>query len=108
MSRKVNRVTFHLDTKGIRDLPFEEIRVILRAADDLIMQGGRSLLVKILKGSRSKDVISKGLDRSPVHGYYREHSPEDVLARVDWLIHQGYLDIEYDYRLPLLVFRDKG
>jgi hypothetical protein len=108
MGRNVNRVQVHLDTKGIRDLPFEEIRVILRAADELIMRGGRSLLVKILKGSRAKDIIEKGLDRSPVHGYYKEHSPDDVLARVDWLIRHNYLAIEYDYRLPLLVFTDKG
>jgi RQC domain len=108
MSRKVNRVRVDLDTKGIRGLPFEEIRVILRAADELIMHGGRSLLVKILKGSRSRGVIDKALDRCPVHGYYKEHSSEDVLARVDWLITHGYLAIEYDYRLPLLVFTDKG
>jgi hypothetical protein len=108
MSRRVNRVDYQLDTKGIRDLPFEEIRIILRAADELIGKGGRSLLVKILKGSRSKDVIARGLDRCPAHGYFREYSPEDVLARVDWLIRQHYLEIEYDYRLPILVFGERG
>ncbi len=108
MSREVNRVRYHLDTKGIRSLPFEEIRVILRAADDLIMKGGRTLLVKVLKGSRAKDVIAKALDRNPSFGFYREGSPENVLARIDWLIDNYYLAIEYDYRLPLLVFTDKG
>jgi hypothetical protein len=108
MARNVKRVHVHLDTKGIRDLPIEEIRAILRAADDLIRRGGRSLLVKILKGSRARDVIDKGFDRNPVHGYYKEHSPEDVLARVDWLIHHNYLAIEYDFRLPLLVYGEKG
>lgn len=108
MSRKENRVSYHLDTKGIRDLPFEEIRVILRAADDLIAQGGRTLLVKILKGSRARDVIDKGLDRSPVYGYFKEHSPDDVLARIDWLIRHNYLAIDYGGRLPLLVFTDRG
>ena len=108
MSREVNRVSYHLDTKGIRNLPFEEIQVILRAADGLIMQGGRSLLVKILKGSCAKDVIAKALDRNPSYGYYREYSPDNVLARIDWLIRNHYLAIEYDYRLPLLVYTEKG
>jgi RQC domain len=108
MSRNTNRVRFQLDTKGIHSLPFDEIRVILRAADELIMSGGRSLLVKILKGSRSKDVIARALDRNPAYGYYQEHSAEDVLARVDWLIRNNYLAIEYDGRLPLIVFSDKG
>ena len=108
MSREVNRVPYHLDTKGIRSLPCQEIQAILRAADSLIMQGGRSLLVKILKGSRAKDVIAKALDRNPSYGYYRECSPADVLARIDWLIRNQYLAIEYDYRLPLLVYTDKG
>lgn len=107
MSRDRDRVRYHL-TGGIRDLPFEEIRVILRAADDLIMQGGRTLLVKILKGSRARDVIDKGLDRSPVHGYFREHTPQDVLARVDWVIRRGYLAIEYSNRLPMIVYTDRG
>jgi hypothetical protein len=54
MSRKVRTVDFQLDPKGIRSLPPEDIRVILRGADDLTMRGGRSLLVKILKGSFRK------------------------------------------------------
>jgi hypothetical protein len=108
MTRKVRRVRYQLDTLGIRSLPEAEIRVILRGADDFIMRGGRSLLVKILKGSRSKDVLSQSLDRSPVYGYLRHLSADEILARVDWVILNGYLAIEYDYRLPLLVYTDKG
>ena len=29
-------------------------------------------------------------------------------SRVDWVIVNGYLRIEYDYRLPLLVYTGKG
>lgn len=57
MSRKVHRVPVYFDTKGISVLPFEEIKCILRGADEIIMQGGRSLLAKILKGSKDKKVI---------------------------------------------------
>jgi len=60
------------------------------------MRGGRSLLVKILKGSRSKDVLSQYLERSPVYGHFQHLTAEEVLARVDWVILNGYLTIEYD------------
>jgi len=108
MSRKVRRVDFHLDSKGIRTLPSEEIRVILRGADDLIMRGGRSLLVKILKGSRAKDVLSRSLDQSPAYGFYKHLTDDEIRARVDWLIRAGYLAIEYDGRLPLLIYTQQG
>jgi hypothetical protein len=108
MTRRVQRVAVHLDAKGIRSLSIEEIRAILRGADNLIMRGGRNLLVKILKGSRSKDVIELGLDACPSYGFYQGRSDEEVLARIDWLILNGYLRIEYDYRLPLLIFTPKG
>ena len=35
-------------------------------------------------------------------------SLEEVLARIDWVILNGYLAIEYDYRLPLLVYSELG
>lgn len=108
MSRKVRRVRYELDSKGIESLPLEEIKAILRGADDLIMRGGRSLLAKVLKGSRAQEVLKFGLDHSPVYGYYRCLPQEDLLARVDWAIENGYLTIRYDYRLPMLVYTDKG
>jgi hypothetical protein len=89
-------------------LPESEIRAILRGADDLIMRGGRSLLVKVLRGSRSKDVLGQALDRSPAYGHFQHLPAAEVLARIDWLILNGYLTIEYDYRLPLLIYTAKG
>ncbi|MCG2770417.1 MAG: RQC domain protein [Anaerolineae bacterium] len=108
MGRKVQRVRYTLDTKGLMHLPQEEIAAILRGADDLIRSGGRSLLVKVLKGSRAKKVLELGLDKSPVYGYYAPLTMDQILARVDWTIVNGYLDIEYDYRLPLLCYTDRG
>lgn len=55
-----------------------------------------------------KRVLELELDRSPVYGYYRERSDADVLARIDWLILHGYLALEYDGRLPLLVYTAEG
>ena len=54
MSRKVRRVPVVLDAGEIRNLPLEDIRMILRGADELISTGGRSMLAKILKGSKDK------------------------------------------------------
>lgn len=112
MARKVRRVPYELDDGGIKTMPAEEIAGILRGADDLIMSGGRGLLGKILKGSRAQDVLRLGLDSSPVYGYYRSLTLAEISNRVDWVILQGYLDIEYDYRLPMLVYtplsRPKG
>src|SRR5262245_37698975 len=108
MSRKVRRVPVHLDAGGIAGLPFDEIRAILRGADMLIMQGGRSLLAKILKGSRSKDVIEKNLNRTFAFGYFSDCSLEEITAKIDWTILNDYLDIYYSGRLPLLVHVEKG
>lgn len=70
MSRKKQRVGYHLAPKDVKNLPFEEIKAILRGADELIAVGGRSLLAKILKGSKDKKLLQYGLDKSPVYGFY--------------------------------------
>ena len=33
---------------------------------------------------------------------------DDITKCIDWMIKEDYLRIEYDYRLPLLVFSEKG
>ena len=33
---------------------------------------------------------------------------DDISKCIDWMIKEDYLRIEYDYRLPLLVFSEKG
>lgn len=108
MSKKVVRVPVRLDAKHIENLSHGDIVAILRGADGLIMQGGRNLLAKILKGSREKRLLELGLDSCPVYGIYKDVPLQEVQARVDWMILQDYLDIEYDYRLPLLVFTKRG
>jgi hypothetical protein len=62
MSRK-QRVQYELDCGDVRYLPDNEIRAILRATDPLVATGGRSMLTKILKGSKDKKVLEHGLDR---------------------------------------------
>ena len=108
MSRKVQRVRYDLDPKDVDKLPSEELKAILRGADELIGSGGRSLLVKILKGSHAQEVLRLHLDQCPVYGYFHDLSAENVLARIDRAILDGYLKVVYDYRLPVLVFTDAG
>jgi len=42
---------YQLDSGGIKMLDFTDIKAILRAADELIATGGRTMLTKILYGT---------------------------------------------------------
>lgn len=108
MGKKIKRVGYELDAKGIKSLQDYEIKSILRGADDLIMSAGRSMLAKILAGSKDKKLLELGLDQSPVYGDFKGVSQKDIVAKIDWMILNDYLDIEYDYKMPLLVFTEKG
>lgn len=108
MSKKVRRVPVSLDAGEIKDLPQEDIRMILRGADELISTGGRSMLTKILKGSKDKKIFEYKLNECPAYGYYQDMKLDDISKCIDWMIKKDYLRIEYDYRLPLLVFSEKG
>ena len=107
MSRKARRVRYSLEPQE-KELSVFELKTILRGADELVMKGGRGLLAKILKGSRDKTIREKRLDKCPVYGTFRELTLREITAKIDRAITDGYLDIEYDYRLPLLVFTDRG
>jgi hypothetical protein len=85
-----------------------DLHAVLRGADDLIARGGRTLLTRTLRGSRRKEILERGLDKSPVYGYFKALSDKEVLARIDWTILNGYLRIEHIDRLPLLVYTKKG
>ncbi len=108
MSKKVNRVRYKLDSGNIQQLSQDEIKKILRAADPLIMSGGRTLLAKVLKGSKEKKLLELKLNANPAYGYFSNLSIEKITAKIDWTILRGFLAIEYDYRLPLLVYTSLG
>jgi len=106
-SRKA-RVSPQLNTKGITMLLEGELVAILRAADELIMAGGRTLLSRVLKGSRERKVLELKLDSCPSYGYYRELNYPDIMKRIDWAIVKGYLAIDYLGRMPVLTFTSAG
>lgn len=108
MGKRIKRVPAHLDAGEITELQHEEICAILRAADELIGKGGRTLLSKILKGSKEKRVLELGHDQCPSYGYYHDLKIEEIGQRVDWMIRNEYLLIKYDYRLPVIVFSPIG
>lgn len=76
MSKKI-KVGYELDSSGIKNLIVEEIKAILRAADELIAVGGRSMLAKILKGSKDKKLLEYKLDECPVYGFYRNFTLQE-------------------------------
>ena len=86
----------------------EEIKNILRAADEIIFVEGRTMLAKILKGSKDKKLLEKELNQCPSYGYYNQLSIEEITKIVDWMIVNNYLDIDYNGRLPMMIFSDKG
>ena len=108
MSKKIRRVPVVLDAGEIKDLPPEDIRMILRGADELIFTGGRNMLAKLLKGSKDKKILEYKLNECPAYGYYHNLKLNDISKCVDWMIEKDYLRIKYDYRLPLLVFSEHG
>jgi superfamily II DNA helicase RecQ len=108
MSRKVTRTPVRLHPEKTKTLPPGEIKMILRGADDLIARGGRTLLCRVLKGSKEKKVLELNLNRSPAYGYFNHLSNEEILGKIDWLIKNYYLQYEYDGRLPLLVYSPTG
>jgi len=108
MSRR-NKVNFSLrDTSNIDKPSDEEIAKILRAADMIIDVAGRNALVKILKGSKDKKILEHKFDECPSYGYYNHLKMADIEVIVDWMIENGYLDISYNGKLPMIIFSDYG
>ena len=108
MSTKIRQVPVRLNAKGIAHLSSADLVAILRAADPLIMSGGRTLLSKILKGSHCRKIIDLKLEASPAFGYFKQLDYMEILARIDWAIVNRYLAIEYSGRLPLLSYTPRG
>ena len=81
--RRDERVRVDLDAGGIESLPMADITAIMRGAENIIAQGGRTLLGRILKGSRDKDLLQRGLHENPSWGFYRSLANDEILARID-------------------------
>jgi superfamily II DNA helicase RecQ len=108
MSKK-SKVSYQLNNiKGQIGPSEEDIKNILRAADEIIFVGGRTMLAKILKGSKDKKLLEKQLELCPSYGYFNKLTIEEITKIIDWMIINNYLDIDYNGRLPMIVFSGKG
>ena len=107
MTKQINRVQFTLNPSR-EPLTMNEIKIIIRAAEDIVYRGGRSLLAKILKGSKEKKIVELVLDKNPSYGAFKDDSIEIITSKIDWMIKNHYLGIEYDYRLPFIVYEGRG
>lgn len=88
-----------------------EILLILESADHLIGQAGRSMLAKLLKGSKDKKLLSLHLHTVPEYGLLSDFTLEKIGQYIEWMIHHEFLEIEYTGykgRMPVLVFTWKG
>lgn len=86
----------------------EDIKVILRAADEIIFQADKTLLIQILEGSKETEVLELKLDECPSYSYYNKRSLDEITAYVDWMILHNFLEITYEGHTPLIVFTEKG
>lgn|GEM_PF-335454 len=89
-------------------LPDLELHAILRAADDIIAEGGRTQLAKILKGSKEKKLLELGLDRNPSYGFYRDLTLEKIMEKVDHMIRTDFIKTELGGKLPMIEFTARG
>lgn len=109
MSRKQQRIPVNLsDNISTVELSLIDIENILRAADDIIGIAGRSMLSKILKGSKDKRVLENKLQNCPSYGYFNNKTLADISVIVDWMIYNNYLDIAYSGKLPMIIFTGYG
>ncbi|WP_242851326.1 RQC domain-containing protein [Clostridium sp. DMHC 10] len=72
MSRKPRAHYTLSDLKDQTAPSKKDVEKILRAADEIIFTAGRSMLAKILKGSKDKKVLESHLDSCPSYGYYKD------------------------------------
>lgn len=109
MSRRNDKVYYRLNNiKDVEEPTIDEIKAILRAADEIIYSGGRSILAKILKGSRDKNILKYNLQECPSYGYFHNKTIDEITELIDWMIIKDYLNIDYNGRLPMIVFSNKG
>jgi len=86
----------------------DEILAILRAADDIIGECGRTMLAKILKGSKDKKLLAHGLNENPGYGYFAKHTIAEITEKIDWMLTHDFLRLELSGDLPMIAFTERG
>jgi superfamily II DNA helicase RecQ len=92
-----------------REMSAEERGAVLNVCDAAVAaRAGRTSAMMALRGSRAEKVRRLGLTECRGHGYLAGMSEEEVLARIDTLIHEGILRVEWREGLPLLGYSEEG
>ncbi|MFH1497371.1 MAG: RQC domain-containing protein [Verrucomicrobiota bacterium] len=87
----------------------EDRRAIFAVCDGAVYAAGRTSVMMALRGSRAQKIQRLGLVDNEGHGHFAGMSEDDVLARIDTLIHEGLLRIERTREgLPLLGYTAAG
>lgn len=98
--------------RGRNQLPDEEIKLILRGADYIIGTAGRTMLAKVLKGSKDKKLLALAqelkLHKNEAYGSLSQYTLPEITDKIDWMIRHRYLKLEYEWKLPVIVFTEKG
>jgi hypothetical protein len=84
----------------------DELNIILLAANEIIMYGGKGLLGKILAGSKDRRIYTADLHHSPYYGAFADIKQKEIMEKVEWVLANGYLST--DEKLSLLIYTDKG
>ncbi len=86
----------------------QEIDTILQVAGDIAYQAGKNALILILKGSRSKIIKEKGFDQIIGYGAFKKETAKEIKDKINWMIENDWLRVEYRQRQPLLFQTAKG
>ena len=59
-------------------------------------------------GSRAAKVFEKGWNQVETYGALAHLTRDEITRKIDWMIHNRWLRIEYDWALPLIKHSEHG
>jgi len=96
------------DRVAIEALPTEQVALaVLDTVRRLPRAIGREKLAQVLKGSRAKDILTWGYDRSPYYGRLADLTLEEIQAIIRQLIQVGCLKV-VGGKLPVVQLTPRG
>jgi ATP-dependent DNA helicase RecQ len=78
--------------RALTDAEFEQVRVALSVVARLPARFGVERIAQVLAGSRSKEVIDRGLDRIPTYGRLAALGIDAIKTLIDALLQAGLLE----------------
>lgn len=93
-----------------RELSDADRRALFGVADvAVVASAGRTTMAMVLRGSRAEKVRRLGFEGCRGHGHFAGMNGDEVLARIDTVIQEGALAIEWNREgMPLLRYTEAG